>query len=143
MLVFHFLFYLLFFVFIVHVKTFFKDWRIIDLQCCISFRCTTEWFRCTLCIFLLPFFRLFSLISYKILNIVPHAMQYVLIISILYIEVCNVDTSTNLSHPAPFLLWWQSVCFLHLWVYFCFLNKIINFSDSMYVILYDIVLSLP
>ena len=51
---------------------FFFNWSIVDLQCCVSFRCTAKWVS-YICIF---FFRFFSTIGYyKILNMVPCAIQ--------------------------------------------------------------------
>ena len=59
---------------------YFLNWSIVDLQCCVSFRCTAQWFSfiyiCVyVCIYIyicIFFFRFFSLISYyKILSIVP------------------------------------------------------------------------
>ena len=48
-------------------------WSIVDLQCCVSFRCTAKWFS-FIYIYIL-FSRFFSIIGYnKILNIVPCAM---------------------------------------------------------------------
>ena len=49
---------------------FFFNWSIVDLQCWVSFRCTSKWSR------YLFFFRFFALIGYyKILSIVPCAIQ--------------------------------------------------------------------
>ena len=49
---------------------------VVDLQCCLSFRCTAEWFSFIyLCVYF--YFRLFSLKDYhKILSIVPCAVQW-------------------------------------------------------------------
>ena len=58
---------------------FFFNESIVDLQCCVSFRCTAKWFRYTY-IYIFFFFRFFSIIVYyKILNIVPCAIQSVLV----------------------------------------------------------------
>ena len=59
-------------------KNFFLSWRIVDLQCCVSFRRTAKWFSYIyvyIYIYIF-FFRFFSIIVYyKILNTVPCAMQ--------------------------------------------------------------------
>ena len=48
----------------------FKNWSIVDIQCCGSFRCIAKWFR------IIFFFRFYSIIGYyKILNIVSYAIQ--------------------------------------------------------------------
>ena len=56
---------------------FFLNWSIVDLQYCVSFRCTAKWFSYSyICIYLYSFFQFFSIIVYyKILNIVPCAIQ--------------------------------------------------------------------
>ena len=55
---------------------FLKNWSIVDLWCCASFRCTVTHF----------LFRSFSTIGYyKMLNIVPCAIQWVLAVCLFYI----------------------------------------------------------
>ena len=50
----------------------FLNWSIVDVQCCVSFSCTAQWFSYIYTFF----FRFFSLIGYcKILSIVPCAIQ--------------------------------------------------------------------
>ena len=58
---------------------FLKNWNIIDLQCCVSFRYAVKWFNYIL-YYIHPqnifFFRFFSIISYyRILNIASCAIQ--------------------------------------------------------------------
>ena len=59
-------------------SSFLKNWSIIDLQCCVSFRCTAQQFSYThiyTYTYMYLFFRFFSLIGcYKILSIVPCAI---------------------------------------------------------------------
>ena len=70
-------------------------WSIIDLQCCVSFRCTTKLFICIL------FQILFHYRYYKILNVVPCACC----LSILYIEVCICSFEPlNLTPHCPLRL---------------------------------------
>ena len=49
-------------------------WSIVDLQCCINFWCTAEWFSCSyIYIFFLVFFSI--VVCQRVLNIVPCAIQ--------------------------------------------------------------------
>ena len=80
----------------------FLNWSIVDLQSCVSFRCTTKWFNYTYTH--LSFFRFFSITgNYKILNIIPCAIGPCL--PILYIVVCVPQSqSPNLPASPKFLL---------------------------------------
>ena len=65
-----------FFILLLYFYIFFY-WSAVDLQCCVSFRCTEKWFIlhmcvCGVCVF---HFRFFSIICYyKILNRVPYVI---------------------------------------------------------------------
>ena len=52
---------------------FFLNWSIVDLQCCVSFRCKAKWFRYTYIYFFFIFFS--NMVYHRILNIVPCAIQ--------------------------------------------------------------------
>ena len=109
----------------------FFNWSIVNLQCCVSFRCTAKWFSYTY--IYIYFFRLFSLIGYyKISSIVPCWL------SILYIVVCVCSSQApNLSlPPTTFPLWSPKVCFKNLWVCFCFVNHFLNIPHMSDIIWY-------
>ena len=58
---------------------------IVNLQCYVSFRCAEKWFGYTYINILLFFFKFFPIIGYyKILNIVPYAIQQVLAVYLFY-----------------------------------------------------------
>ena len=62
------------------------NWRVVDLQCCVSFRYTAKWFSYTHIYINLFFFGVFSILGYyKILNIFPCAIQKVLVVYLPYI----------------------------------------------------------
>ena len=72
--------------FLTFKKTFY--WNIVDLQCRVSFRCTAKWFSYThIYTHILTFsFIFFSIMVYhRILNIVPCAIQYDLVVYPFYI----------------------------------------------------------
>ena len=73
-------FFLLYFILLFCV--FFFNWGAVDLQCCVSFRCTAVWFRYIhIYIFqIYTYFRLYSIIGYyKILNVLPCIIQWILV----------------------------------------------------------------
>ena len=74
-------------------------WKLVGLQCCVNFSCIAKWFRYT------HTFSFFFLIGYyKILSIVPCAIQYVLVgYLILYTVVCYMLIPNSLCMPP--LLW--------------------------------------
>ena len=62
------------------VLSFFRNfyWRIVDLQCCVSFRCTAQWIRYTYT-YTYSFLSCFSHIGlYRVLSRVPCAIEYIL-----------------------------------------------------------------
>ena len=75
---------------------FFFYWSIVDLQCCVSIRCTATWFGI--------FFRFFSIIDYyKILNIVSCAIQQVLVVyPFIFSRVYTVILTFSLILPHAF-----------------------------------------
>ena len=74
------------------IKFFFliKVYLIYSWQCCVGFRCTTQWFSYT-CVYVYIyiysfFFRFFSITGYyKISNIVPCVIQLVLFLLVIYV----------------------------------------------------------
>ena len=67
---------------------YFLNWGIVDLQCCVTFRCAVQWFSY---IYIYSFLIFFSPIGYyKILSIVLCAIQQVLVDYVLYtiISIC-------------------------------------------------------
>ena len=73
-------------------------WSIVDLQYCVSFRYTAKWFRYT-CVFCIFFF---ILDYYKILHIVPSAIQLFLVQFSSVIQSCpTLCDPMNGSTPGP------------------------------------------
>ena len=76
-------------------------WSIVDLQCCVSFRCTAKWISYTYT-YIHSFYRLFSRIDhYRVLSRVPCAIQQVLISYLFYIQQCLYVTPNLLIYPSP------------------------------------------
>ena len=76
---------------------FFFNWSIGDLQCCVRFWCTTNWFGYTH----IFFFRFFFIIGYSnMLNIIPCAIQQDLVVYLFYIKA--IYQALNLSSPTHF-----------------------------------------
>ena len=60
----------------------FLNWSVVDLQCCVSFRCAAKWFSHIYTLFI----RFFSITGYyKTLTIVPCAIHQVLVVYLSYI----------------------------------------------------------
>jgi len=61
----------------IFVLTFILCWSIVDLQCCVSFRCIAKMLQLYICLFFLKFFP--HLGYYRLLSRVPCAIQQVLV----------------------------------------------------------------
>ena len=81
---------------------------VVNLQCCVSFRCTASdsvvYIHIHKCIFL----RFFSIMGYSkllnILNTVPCATQEILVAYLFYIQYCVSVNPKLLIYPIPFRL---------------------------------------
>ena len=90
-------------------------------------------------IYIYIFKKLFSIEGYyKISNIVPCAIYYVLVVYLLYIYINSMYLFFSNSQfvPPPYLSHLVTISFLSLWVFFYFINIFICIilSDSAYVI---------
>ena len=116
-------------------------WRIIDLQCCFSFCCTAQWISYTNA-YIHLFFRFFSHIGhYRVLSRVLHSRPLLVIYFIYGSVYLSIPTSQFIPLPPPSLP--VIINLLHLWLYFCFVNKFICIIfDSIYGLSHDSCLSL-
>ena len=85
---------------------------------------------------------------HRALSRVPCAIQQVLISYLFYTQYqqCRYVNPSLPIHPTtPLPPWYPYVCSLHLYLYFCFVNKIIYtnfFRFHIYALIYDICFSL-
>ena len=91
-----------FFTLFLHFQIF-SYWNIVDLLCCISFRCRAKWFSCMYIIYIIYIF-FFSLFSYRLLQSIEYSSLHYTVglcwLSILYTVVCICYSQTpNLSLP--------------------------------------------
>ena len=109
--------------FVIFNLIFILHWSIIDLQCCVSFRCIAKWFSYTY----IPSFS--DSFPYRLLqNTESSSLCYTVgpyWLSILHIVMCIYSSqlpNLSLAHFCPSVI---ISFFLSLWVCLCFVNKLI------------------
>ena len=120
-----------------YIYWFFLKWSIVDLQCYVSFRCTTLWFSKFIC---------YAMLTTSVTTV--HHYTMLLLFHWLYFLCCTFYSCDLFIHPilgclylplpfkyfahsSPLHLWQPPVCSLYLRVCFCFCLFVLCFRFHM------------